>query len=160
MGPGLTCTWPVMREEMTVGRHHSGYIWGGRVLAALVVAGLGIYLSTVGLDKADKLASVLGLLVAAVALVAPYLLPSSDRRSSESGPVQSVANTVVGGHLTQMRDAKGVQVQGSVTALPPQTAPPGVVPPPDLRGGQYVNGVWVGGNLTQSSGTDGDMSVG
>jgi hypothetical protein len=141
-----------------VQRRRSGWIWGGRVVAVFVVAGMGVYFSTVGLDKADKLASVLGLLVAAAALVAPYLLPSSDRSSSESESVQSVANTVVGGHLTQMRDAEGVKVQGSVTASPPQTAPPGAVPPPDLQGGQYVNGVWVGGNLTQIDGAEGDVT--
>ena len=106
-------------------RRRSGWIWGGRIAAVVILAGLAVYLASVGLDKADKLASVLGLLVAMAALVAPYLLPSSDGGHSEPGPVQQVANTVVGGHLTQARDAKDVRVQGSVTAGPPQTPPPG-----------------------------------
>jgi hypothetical protein len=135
-------------------RHRSRWIWGGRVVAVVVVAGLGVYLSTVGLDKADKLAGVLGLLVAVAALVTPYLLPSSDRSSSGPGSVQSVANTVVGGHLTQMRDAGGVRAKG------PATAPPGAAPPPDSRGGQYVDGVWVSGNLTQIDGSEGDVTAG
>ena len=106
-------------------------------------------------DKADKLASLLSLFVAAAAgrAVPVAFLGSVLFRS---GSVQSVANTVVGSHLTQMRDVEGVRVKGPVTALPPvtapppqtappQTAPPGAVSPPDSRGGQYVNGVWVGG---------------
>jgi hypothetical protein len=141
-------------------RRRSGWIWGGRIAAAVVLAGLAVYLASVGLDKADKLASVLSLLVAVVALIAPYLLPSSDVGHSGPGPVQQIANTVVGGHLTQVRDAKGVRVQGSVTAGPPQTPPPGGEPSPEGQSGQYVNGVWVGGNLTQLDGADGDITIG
>lgn len=141
-------------------RRHSGWIWGGRIAAVVVLTGLAVYLALVGLDKADKLASVLSLLVAVAALVAPYLLPSSDGSHSEPGPVQQVANTVVGGHLTQARNAKGVRVQGPVTAGPPQAPPPGGDPSPEGHSGQYVNGVWVGGNLTQVDGADGDITIG
>ena len=145
-----------------VRRRRSGWIWGGRVAAVMMVAGLVAYLGFVGLDKADKLASVLGLLVAVAALVAPYLLPSSDRSSPGSGSTQSVANTAVGGHLTQVRDARGVRVrvQGPATAGPPQAAPPGAGPVPQVQGCQYVNGVWVGGNVTQIDGADGDLTIG
>ena len=141
-------------------RRRSGWIWGGRIAAVVVLAGLAAYLASVGLDKADKLASVLGLLVAVAALVAPYLLPSSDGDHSEPGSAQQVANTVVGGHLTQVRDAKGVRVQGPVTSGPPQAPPPGADPAPEGQSGQYVNGVWVGGNLTQVDGADGDITIG
>ena len=41
-------------------RRRSGWIWGGRIAAVVVVTGLAVYLASVGLDKADKLASVLG----------------------------------------------------------------------------------------------------
>ena len=115
-------------------RRRSGWIWGGRIAAVVVLAGLGAYLASVGLDKADKLASVLGLLVAVAALVAPYLLPSSDGGRSKPGPAQQVANTVVGGHLTQARDAKGVQVQGPVTCRSAAGSPPGGGPVPEGPG--------------------------
>ena len=36
-------------------QQRSGWIWGGRIAAVMVVAGLAAYLSSVGLDKADKL---------------------------------------------------------------------------------------------------------
>jgi len=141
-------------------QRRSAWIWGGRIGAVVVLAGLAAYLASVGLDKADKLASVLGLLVAVAALVAPYLLPSSDGDRSDPGSAQHVANTVVGGHLTQVRDAKGVRVQGTVTSGPLQAPLPGAAPVPESQGGQYVNGVWVGGNLTQVDGADGDVTIG
>src|SRR5271166_4365759 len=141
-------------------RRRSGWIWGGRIAAVVVMAGLAVYLASVGLDKAGKLAGVLGLLVAAAALVAPYLLPSSDGGHPGPEPVQQVANTIVGGHLTQARDAKDVRVQGPVTAKPPHALPSGGDPAPEGQSGQYVNGVWVGGHLTQVDGVDGDITIG
>jgi hypothetical protein len=141
-------------------RRRSGWIWGGRIVALAVLAGLGVYLSAVGLDKAAELASVLGLLVAVAALVAPYLLPASDQGRSGPGSAQLVAHSVVGGHLTQARDATSVQVRGSVTSRPPKSPPPDADPVPEGQDGQYVNGVWVGGHLTQIDGAAGDVTIG
>ena len=36
-------------------RRRSGWIWGGRITAVVILAGLAVYLASVGLDKADKL---------------------------------------------------------------------------------------------------------
>lgn len=141
-------------------RRRSGWIWGGRMAAVVILAGLAAYLASVGLDKADKLASVLGLLVAVAALVAPYLLPSSDGDRSKPGSAQRVADTVVGGHLTQVRDAKSVQVRGPVTSRPPLAPVPAAGPATEGQAGQHVNGVWVGGDLTQVDGADGDITIG
>ena len=141
-------------------RRCSSWIWSGRIVAVVVMAGLFAYLASVGLDKADHLASVLSLLVAMAALVAPYLLPSSDRSRSESGSSQRVTNTVVGGNLTQVRDAGGLRMHGPVLSEPPQAAPPGAYPLQESQGGQYVNGVWVGGHLTQADGANGDITIG
>jgi hypothetical protein len=145
----------------------SGWIWGGRIIAVVAVVGLAIYLLAVGLDKADKLAGALSLLVAVAALVAPYLLPTGQPssaappvRAPASGSTQSVINTMVGGNLTQARDVDGTRVPGAAT---PATAPgtaPATGPVPDPPGGQYVNGVWVGGSLTQIDGADGDVTLG
>jgi hypothetical protein len=126
----------------------------------VVVAGLAAYLSSVGLDKADKLASVLSLLVAVGALVVPYVLPPADSDHSEQGVVQRVVNSVVGGHLTQVRDIGGVRVQGPPRSGPPRTLPDRPYPVSEGEGGQHVNGVWVGGNLTQVDGSDGDVTIG
>jgi hypothetical protein len=142
-------------------RRRSGWVWTGRIAAVVVFAGLGAYLASVGLDKADKLASALGLLVAVAALVAPYLTPSSDGDDSERKPVQQVADTVVGGHLTQVRSAKGVRVQGQTLTVPPHPPPlAGTSRSPEGQSGQYVNGGWVGGNLTQVDDANGDITIG
>jgi hypothetical protein len=145
----------------------SGWIWGGRIIAVVAVVGLAIYLLAVGLDKADKLAGALSLVVAVAALVAPYLLPSGQPSSAAppgqaaaSGPRQSVTDTVVGGNLTQAQDVGGIRVPGAATpATRPGTAP-AAGPVPGAPGGQYVKGVWVGGNLTQIDGADGDVTLG
>lgn len=176
-------------------RRHSGWIWGGRIVAVAVVAGLISYLSIVGLDKADKLASVLGLFVAVAALAAPYLLPPAQDPAAQPAPApaaeppQSVVNAVVMGRLTQAKGVGSLQVPAAPpsgaaqaaappAAAPPAAAPPGAAPPaaapgavppvtgpaaaavPGSPGGQYVNGVWVGGDLTQIDGTDGDVTLG
>jgi len=50
-------------------------MWTGRAVFVATTAALVIYLCAVGLDRADKLASSVGAVVALVALGAPYLLP-------------------------------------------------------------------------------------
>jgi hypothetical protein len=134
----------------------SGWIWAGRMAAVLLLAGLGAYLFSMGLDKASMLAGVLGLLVAVGALIAPYLLPLPDH--DHGG--QYITDTVAGGNLTQIRDARGVHVLGPVITGPLPDQSPRSDRAPDGQGSQHVNGVWVGGNLTQVDGTDGDVTIG
>jgi len=55
-------------------RRSRWWIWSGRVAFAGTFAGLIIYLTSVGLEKADKIASSVGVVVALIALAAPYLL--------------------------------------------------------------------------------------
>ncbi|HET8660714.1 MAG TPA: hypothetical protein VFM55_17135 [Micromonosporaceae bacterium] len=127
-----------------------------------VTTGLVMYLFHVGLERADKLASVLSLLVAAAAFAAPYLFSRTrDRRAeprAESiGPActQTVTKTVVGGHLTQIRrDTSNRVARASIAA--DQVAPPA----DRFLGGQSVNGVWVGGNLNQIAGANDDVTRG
>jgi hypothetical protein len=62
-------------------------VWVGAGVTVTAVAGLGVYYAIVGLDKADKVASVVGGLVAVVGLaVAVYALttsPGGGRRVSQ-----------------------------------------------------------------------------
>lgn len=51
------------------------WVWAGRGVFGVIVAALVVYLVVMGLDKADKLASGISVVVALVALGAPYLLP-------------------------------------------------------------------------------------
>ena len=50
--------------------------WVGMVVCGLLVAALVAYLATIGLDRADKIASGIAAVLALLALVAPYLLPA------------------------------------------------------------------------------------
>jgi hypothetical protein len=50
-------------------------MWTGRAVFGVIVAGLVVYLVVVGLDKADKVASSISVVLALMALAGPYLLP-------------------------------------------------------------------------------------
>jgi hypothetical protein len=65
--------------EETVVRRTKRWVWSGRVVFSVIVVGLVVYLLVVGLDKADKIGSSIGGVVALVALFGPYLLPQSRR---------------------------------------------------------------------------------
>jgi membrane protein implicated in regulation of membrane protease activity len=147
-------------------RRSSKWIWVGRVVALLVAAALAGYLFIAGLDKAAAIAGVLGLFVAVFALVAPYLLPpgaSSSVSSPDQGAArlatQLVAKSVVRGHLTQVQ-GDSVPGTGRLAATAPVGGEPAAGPPPAGTGGQHVTEVWVGGNLTQIDGADGDVTIG
>jgi hypothetical protein len=54
--------------------------WVGGALTAVAVAGLGLYLTAVGLDKADKLAGVIGAFVGLAGLAIALYGMVADRR--------------------------------------------------------------------------------
>ncbi|GLW20023.1 hypothetical protein DI270_013920 [Microbispora triticiradicis] len=75
-------------------------VWGGAGVAVVALAGLGVYLSQVGLDKADKLASVVGLFVGLAGLgVAAYGLVAE--RGSGGGGVRQRARATGRGRVSQ-----------------------------------------------------------
>ncbi|MEW1839212.1 hypothetical protein AB0392_14760 [Nonomuraea angiospora] len=80
--------------------HGRAPIWGGAGVAVVALAGLGTYFALVGLDKADKLASVIGVFVAVAGLgVAVYGLIAgrrgNGRRARPDGAVVSVERSIV-----------------------------------------------------------------
>jgi hypothetical protein len=99
------------------------WVWAGRVISALILAGLAVYLWRLGLDRADKVASALGLLVALAALGFPYLLP----RNQGASKIQSVKDSSVRGSVSQVRDSRVVDVApvAEGAAPPPVTAAAG-----------------------------------
>lgn len=125
-----------------------GLIWVCRIAAVVLIAALAAYLWSVGFDKADKLAGVLVLLVALATLVAPYLFPFPASGDTAPKDGQHVSNAVVKGHLTQLRSPKREY---------PSAADTGVTA--ERESGQYVDGVWVGGNVTQIDGVGGDVTI-
>jgi hypothetical protein len=58
-------------------------IWAGAIAGVLALAGLGGYFVTVGLDKADKLGSVVGALIAVVSLGVSVYGLVQDRRDTQ-----------------------------------------------------------------------------
>lgn len=143
----------------------SSRIWVGRVVALLVVAALAGYLLAVGLSEASAIAGILGLFVAVLGLVAPYMLPPG---SSSAVPAvdqdaperagQLVAKSVVRGRLTQVR-GKAVPGTSGAAIVPGDALPAGASPSAE-PGRQHVTDVWVGGDLTQIDGADGDVTIG
>src|SRR5262245_27363732 len=71
------------------------WIWIGRAVFAAVLAALISYLVAAGLDKADKLGSGISVVIALIALVAPYLLPP---RSDSPAPPASPASSPTSVH--------------------------------------------------------------
>lgn len=85
--------------------------WALRAIALAVVIGLSVYLKSVGLDKADRVGSAVGVVVALTALITPYLWPSErrgDKRTETAQETQEVADTTVGGSLVQQNDGRRV----------------------------------------------------
>ena len=56
-------------------RREKRWVWTGWAVAGLITVALAVYLIVVGWDTANKVITVLLLLVAIATLVAPYLLP-------------------------------------------------------------------------------------
>ncbi|MET9616019.1 hypothetical protein [Kitasatospora indigofera] len=157
--------------------------WAGGVLGGAAVVGLVVYLGAVGLDQADKWASVLGLFVAIAGLALTLAglrrgraeSPGGSREETPAsgGPSgQSVDASRVGGGIAQVSGTRGsVRIvhrgpAGPTSAAPAPEAPapddpPGPVqgnsPAPD--GGQRVRGTTTTGPLAQVRGTEGDVEI-
>ncbi|MFI6457859.1 hypothetical protein ACIBF6_40660 [Streptosporangium amethystogenes] len=63
-------------------------VWAGAGIAVAALAGLGVYLSRVGLDEADKLASVIGLFVALAGLGVAVYGVVAGRKGSGGGTAE------------------------------------------------------------------------
>ncbi|GAA0481944.1 hypothetical protein Ade02nite_57600 [Paractinoplanes deccanensis] len=110
-----------------MGGGRSRWIWAGRGTFALVVAALIVYLAVSGLDRADKLASAIGVVVAVVALGAPYLRrpappadaerPADPRHGPPPGPARPL-ETGARQPLVVARSVRGLQIgNGNVMVM-------------------------------------------
>jgi len=82
--------------------------WCGIALVILALAGLGAYFATVGLDKADKLGSVLGAFIGVAGLVVAVIGIVRDHDSAVQGPPESVAGPAVPQGNIQVNMVTGV----------------------------------------------------
>ena len=134
--------------------------WAGGVVALLSGAALGTYLASVGLDAADKWASVLGLFVGLGGLAVSMAgLCRTDARPGG----QSVNGSSVARGVTQIRNAGSVRItrRGTTAAtdpLPPAPIPGGsaVGPPSD---GQSVHRTTTSGPVDQMESVRGDIEI-
>jgi hypothetical protein len=116
--------------------------WAGGALTAAAAGGLGVYFTAVGLDKADKLASVIGAFIGLAGLALAAYGTITDRRPDQPPPAENppeatstpgtVHNEIHGG--THHGPAIQGRDIGQVTlgTPPPQpTPPPAPAPGPD-----------------------------
>lgn len=156
-----SCRWGVIVPRWT-----RGWVWAGRGVAVVVVVGVAMYLYVAGLDRADKIASGLNLLVALVALGAPYLLPAEGSSIVESSGSQVASDVVVGGRLAQVSRIKGKLRSSSPKSLGSAQPPVASSSSASARasdvapGGQAIRGAWVGGDVTQVGDVEGDVTLG
>jgi hypothetical protein len=131
----------------------------GWLVAGAVLVVLGIFLVAVGLDDADRWASVFGLFVGLAGL---GLSAIGLRQARRQAGAQAVTDSTVGGRLTQVRGVAGSVRIGpvSVSGSPPRQA----TPPSSSRtaapvDGQLVDGSQVAGPVQQVDGVGGDVEI-
>ncbi|WP_330434291.1 hypothetical protein OIC43_08400 [Streptomyces sp. NBC_00825] len=135
--------------------------WVGGVVAGAALVGLAVYLAAVGLDAADKSASVAGLFVAIAGLVVAVTGP---RREHSPQGGQSLANSEVNGGAAQVSNIGGnvrITRRGRPAASLPPVAP---VPPPSGGAptggdGQRVRDSMIVGPVDQVRDTTGDVDI-
>lgn len=133
--------------------------WLGGVVAGTAFAALAGYLIKVGLDNADKVASVIGLFVALAGLAVSV---AGLRRQAGTGGAQAVENSTIGEGITQIADTGGsvkITRRGTHGAAP--AAPTGAAPPTTASsdGGQTVRGTSTAGPVDQIRNTSGDVET-
>jgi hypothetical protein len=117
-------------------RRSPRWIWAGRIAFGVLVAGLVTYLAVAGLDKADKIASCVGAVVALLALGAPYLLPPPENSSlpqADRVEDSGTAKAAGGGRAIAGIDVTGAGGPGHVVRSGDATA--------DGRGSTAVTGI-------------------
>lgn len=139
------------------------WVWVGRGFAVVIIGAVAVYLSSAGLDKADKIASGLSLLVALAALLAPYLLPTQEASARVGTGSQMMSDVVVGGRLAQLGRIKGgfrsSRVLRSASPSPTTESSASTATSSLGAGAQVIRGTWVGGDVTQVGHVDGDVTL-
>ena len=141
-----------------VGMRGRVLVWIAVIIAAGGIAGLAAYLAAAGLTKASAVAGVVVAFVELAALAVGVYGVTRERRSTGDG--QTIAGTLVGGDLTQVRGVKGgVRIHhrtpGVVPAAPSTTTADG--PPPG--DGQSVMDSRIAGHLDQIGDVGGDVDL-
>jgi len=133
-------------------------VWVTLAAGGVAVALLGVFLVVAGLDDADKWASVFGLFVSLAGLgLSAYGLVNTHRLRAG----QTVASSIVGGGVTQVRRVKGnlrLTERSAVSSAAPSDAPP-QSPLGGDGSGQTVSSTWTAGSVAQVHDVGGDAEV-
>ena len=139
-----------------------GLVWASAVVGGLAIAGLGVYFVVVGLDRADKLASVIGVFATLIGLGLSASGAVLTRHGAAPRPNQTVADSTVGGEALQVRDIRGSLRVGGAGAGSPSTPPStptistrSLAPP----AGQSILGTQTVGPARQIDGVGGDAEI-
>jgi hypothetical protein len=140
--------------------------WVVSFAGGVLVAGLGMFLAVQGLDRADKLASVLGLFVGLAGL-ALAVVGAVGARQRAGG--QSVTDSTIGGGVAQIHGVRGsVRIgPGAAPVVPPAPVPPLPAAPPvappsqadGAGGGQSVTRSATAGPVRQVGDVGGDVEL-
>lgn len=134
--------------------------WVGGTIAVLAVGALAGYLIAVGLDDADKVASVIALFVALAGLAVSV---AGLRRQARSSSGQVVQSSSIGGGIAQIADTDGsVKIRRSGNPAGPPPAPPAGTTSPATspsEGGQSVRDTATSGPVDQVRDTGGDVEI-
>ncbi|WP_283134420.1 hypothetical protein [Rhizohabitans arisaemae] len=160
-------------------RRHNPWMWGVMLGVGVVLGALGAAFVVLGLERADQLAGVIGMFVAAAGLAVSVYGLRSARRSpggpadQDADPVprtpppvptltQTVADSTVGGDVLQVGEIKGSLRIGGTPPPPPAqdtaTTTAGRSAPPD-PGGQTVENSRIGGSVHQVGDVGGDVEI-
>jgi len=132
------------------------------IVGGLILLGLGAYFVVVGLDRADKIASVIGAFVGLLGLCLSGYALVLTRRGLPQSPShrQTVARSTVGGDVLQVRGVGGSVRLGSGTAGT-AAEPSRSVHVKDARAAddQLVTDTQIQGHLRQVDDIGGDVEV-
>ena len=139
----------------------SAYRWIAAFIGGALVTGLGTLLALQGLDRADKLASVLGLFVGLLGLGVAVTGVLGGRRNAAG---QAVTDSRTKGSVTQIRGVQGsVRLGAEATAATPDESSPTSGGAPARGGGagegQSVARSWTVGPVRQIDEVGGDVDI-
>jgi hypothetical protein len=140
-------------------------VWIGAIAAGFALIGLGVYLVVIGLDRADKVASVIGMFagLAGLALAAYGVVLTRRGLEQHIRPGgQVVAESSVGGEVLQVRGVRGnLRIGPAASPAPPLagSASPSPSAPTVAPGSQSVTGSQVAGPVRQVDDIGGDADL-
>jgi hypothetical protein len=131
-------------------------------LGGIAMVGLGVYFVASGLDRADKLASAIGLFVGLLGLAVSLYGTLLARRSHPQQGGQSISGSQVGGEVLRVHD-----VRGNVRIGPAGTRssgnPPAAIPLSSRlgegTGSQSVSGSTISGPVRDVGNIGGDADI-